>query len=831
MSNWRALSVSKCQMRNLALSVLAAAAVSLSPGAALAGPPSAGAKSTMTVTPSAFRLRGLDAVQQFAVSVRNPGGARVVDQTESARFYSLDPRIARVSKAGVVTPVGDGTTRIRIRLAGLVTDALVSVRDTQAVPQFSFANDITPILSKFGCNSGACHGKAEGKNGFKLSIFGYDPPTDHHAVTMQGAGRRVNRAEPGASLILLKPTGLVSHGGGQRFRPDSREARLIHRWIQAGALGEPEGLPAVTGIQVFPSERSLSIKAGQQLVVTARYSDGSVRDVTSHAVYSSNDDLVVTVDERGRVSSLDAPGEAAVMVTYLGQVGVSRIVVPRTEQLGDYPELPVNNFVDKLAWAKLRKLRIVPSDLATDAEFMRRAYLDCIGTLPTPEEARAFLAEQRPDRRARLVDALLERPEYADYWALKWADILRVNKEKLGAKGAHAFHVWLRRALAENMPYDQFVREIVTASGDSSQNGPVNYYRVLTKPQDLANSISQALLGVRIECAQCHHHPFERWTQNDYYGMVAFFTQLKLKGQAPHSVTLMPSGNAEAIHPKTKQPVPPHPLDEDASDLEGITDRRQRLAEWMTAPDNPYLARMISNRLWAHFLGRGIVDPVDDFRNTNPPTNPELLDALSRSLVESKFDLKELIRTIMNSRVYQLSSQANATNAADRKAFSRAYPKRMSAEVMMDAIASATGVPPDLPGLPPGTRAIQIWDSEWSSQWQSYFLNVFGRPTRTSPCECERTEEPSIAQTLHLMNSPKIQQQIAHRYGRARELAQSDLSPPQIVAELFLATYSRLPSAEEEQQALAPFDGSDRVRATEDVLWALMNSLEFVFVH
>ena len=692
----------------------------------------------LQVRPTAFKLRGWDASQQLVVSVS--AGERVVDRTAEARYYSLDPAIVAVTPEGVVTPVTQGTGRIRIRLPGQVTDVLASVSRMGGERTFSFVNDIEPILSRAGCNGGACHGKASGQHGFKLSVFAYDPAHDYRAIVRDAGGRRVAPGHPESSLILRKPTAQLTHGGGLRLRPDSLEARRLAGWIAAGAPFGDSSEPTLKSIRVYPAARSLAPNSQQQLLVSARYSDGSQRDITALAHYSSNDNLVASVTPEGQVKTGAVPGQAAVMVSYQGKMAVSRIRAPRPEPVENYPTLAESNYIDPLVWRQLRQLRIVPSEPATDSEFLRRAYLDSIGVLPTPEEARAFLADPRPDRRARLVDALLARPEYADYWALKWSDLLRVNKDKLGAKGAHAFYRWIRASLAANRPYDEFVREIVTASGNSVQNGPVNLYRVLGSPRELASSLSQTFLGVRIECAQCHHHPFEKWSQDDFYGMSAYFTRLKQKNLGSRGVALFPGGTGEAVNPRTRQTIVPHPLGGPNSDLAEVSDRRQPLAEWMTAPENPYFAKMIANRLWAHFLGRGLVEPVDDLRDTNPPSNPALLAALAKDFTSHQYDLKQLIRSIMNSRAYQLSSRPNETNAEDRVNYSRAYPKRMMAEVLMDAIASATGAPAELNGLPPGTRAVQIWDSEWSSQWQSYFLNIFGRPPRTSPCECERSQ-------------------------------------------------------------------------------------------
>jgi hypothetical protein len=793
----------------------------------------------LTLTPASILLAEPDAQQQLAVSL--PG---------TPQFTVLDPKVARVSVDGLVTPLADGTTKVRVRLGSAVTEAPISVRTRNAAPT-SFVRDVHPILSHAGCNSGTCHGKAEGQHGFRLSLFGYDPQFDYETISRASGGRRITRTDPGRSLFLMKATSQVPHAGGMRLRPDSREYRVIARWIATGTQFEAPKEAPLTGISVFPTERSLSMKTGQRLVVTAKYADGTTRDVTREAKYTSNNPLILAVDDAGAVSTQDVPGAAAVMVNYQGLVSVSRVLVPRREGAPAPALPPTAGYIDRLVWARLNRLRIQPSAAASDSQFLRRAYLDLIGTLPTPEESRTFLAECAAETkksssstrsaehapaieaRTKLVDRLLARPEYADYWALKWSDLLRVNKDALGSKGAYTFYRWIRESLTENMPYDRFVREIIGASGSSAQNGPVNLYRALSKPEDAASSISQVFLGVRLECAQCHHHPFEKWTQDDYFGMVGFFSQMKTKPDGPQSVVLTASGPGEVKHPRTGKTVPAHPLGGDPVAFASEGDRRQLLAGWMASPSNTFVPRMLVNRLWAHFLGRGLVDPVDDFRDSNPPSNPELLDALAKDFVAGGYDVKRLIRTIMTSQAYGLSSQSNPTNATDEQNYSRAYPKRLQAEVMLDAIASATGTPADLPGLPRGTRAVQVWDTEWNTQWQSYFLNVFGRPSRTHPCDCERSQEPSIVQVLHLMNAPEIQRQLSERRGRARLLAESDRTPKQIVEELFLAAYSRRPTAKEEASALQSFEhaGPDRIRATEDVLWALINTMEFVFNH
>jgi hypothetical protein len=787
----------------------------------------------LSAAPAAVRLHGPASAQQIIAWKPLPGGA-VQDLTSAVRFTSLNPGIAAVSPRGLVTPVADGAARIRLTAGPLSCEVPVTVRGARADTPPTFPNDILPILSRAGCNSGPCHGKAEGQNGFKLSVFGYDPDADHAAITRGSGARRIARTDPAHSLLLLKATGAVPHAGGQRFAPGSAYYRVLARWVAVGAPFGPETAPSLSGVQVFPLQQSLLPGGRQPLLVTARYSDGSQRDVTREARFGTNSPAIASVDDDGAVTSTGRPGEAAVMVSYRGAVAVCRIRVPQPNQPPlDAARLPRKTPVDALVWSRLAALRVRPSGSAADPEFLRRVYLDTIGALPEPEESRQFLADRDPAKREKLIDHLLERPEFADYWALKWADLLRVNKNALGAKGAYTFYRWIREAVAANVPYDRFVRELLTATGSSNENGAVNYFRVLSRPQEVAASTSQVFLGVRLECAQCHHHPFEKWSQDDYYGMVGFFTRLAPRPGAAGATVLLPGGDAEAVNPRTGKAVPPHPLLGAPADVREVADRRERLAEWMTRPDNPFLARMLVNRLWAHFMGRGLVEPVDDFRDTNPPTNPELLDYLARRFVSGGYDVKSVMRLILNSQVYQLSGAPNSSNVGDQQNFSRAYPKRLPAEVLLDALSQATGVPAELPGVAPGTRAVQMWDSEWSLQWQSYFLNAFGRPPRTSPCECERSQDPTVAQVLHLMNAPEIQAQLAGRQGRAHRLAESAASDTQVIEELFLAAYCRLPNPRELAAARSAFAAApgDRASAAEDVLWALLNSVEFVFNH
>jgi hypothetical protein len=779
------------------------------------------------VDPPAVRLQGPTARYSLLVSARDPEG-RTVDRTRGARFRVLDPAVARVTAAGVVHPVADGVTAVAVEADGRTVRVPVTVAGAAAPRRFHFENDIEPVLARHGCNSSGCHGKAEGQNGFRLSVFGFDPAADYAALVLEGRGRRVFPAAPAQSLLLRKMSGQAAHGGGARVRPGSDDYETVRAWVASGTpLGSPSE-PAVVAVRVEPRERVLAPRGGQQLRVVARYGDGREADVTAHARFQSNHDALAAVDAAGLVRAGDLPGEAAVMASYQNAVDVFRAVVPRPGRVEHYPDLPANNFVDRLVFAKLRKLNVVPSDLADDATFLRRAYLDVIGTLPTAAEARRFLADPRPDKRARLVDELLERPEFVDLWALKWADLLQVDRGTLGPKAAYAYYKWIRDSLAARRPLDEFARDLVTAEGPLREVPAAGFYKVVPKPGGAASALAQVFLGVRIVCAECHHHPFDRWGQSDYYGMQGFFTGLAMRPTS-HGEALVAGPAPPAHHPRTGEVVPAHALGEAPPAPSAAGDRRAALAAWLTRPDNPYFARNLANRVWAHFLGCGLVEPVDDFRATNPPTNPELLDALARHLAENRFDLRALVRVVCASRVYQLSSTPNATNELDEQNCSRALLRRPGAEVLLDMVCQATGVPERFGGMPAGTRAVQLWDSKAGH----YFLKTFGRPERRSACECERVGGPSVAQVLHLLNAPEVHAKLTHEAGAVAKLVRRESADGPLVEELYLTFYSRPPTASEKAVALAYLGDhkTDRRQAAEDLAWSLLNSLEFVFNH
>ncbi len=795
--------------------------------ALLAVPVAAG---ELRVSPAKVVLDGPEATQQLLVTAMSDEG-RLRDVTRRAQFAVESPGIGSVDERGTIRGTSEGRTQVVVRLGDQSFQVPVVVRGLREPTPVSFQHDVLPTLTKAGCNSGGCHGKAEGKNGFKLSVFGYDAAADYAALVKEGRGRRVFPAVPDLSLLLLKGTATVPHGGGQKIERDTLAYRRVRRWIAEGARFESEASEPfiATRIEVEPAQRVMTPGATQQLRVTAIDASGGRRCVTGEAHFESNASGVAEVDGRGLVTAADAPGEAAVLVRYMGHVAVSRVTRPRATSEQPFARPGENNFIDGLVWDKLRTLELRPSDLADDATFMRRAYLDVIGTLPSADDARAFLADTSPDKRARLVDALLDRPEYADYWAMRWADILRVDRDKLTAEGAVAMTRWLRRQFAENRPYDAFVRNLLTARGATHAEGPAAFYKAFDSPEVAGRSVSQLFLGVRIECAQCHHHPAERWSQADYVAWAGFFTGMKRKKLPGGGEAVMVTSGRSMKHPRTGEPVGVRPLGGDVIDLEQHSDLRTPLADWMTGDDNPYFARAIANRLWAHYFGRGLVDPIDDMRATNPATNEPLLAALADHLRDVDYDLKAFTRTLLASRVYQLSSEPNDGNARDDQNFSHARYKPMPAEVLYDAICQATGTPPKFVGWPSDYRAIQVWDN----RVPSYFFRVFGRPVRATVCSCERGDAPSMAQALHLMNSPRITGRIEDRNGRANRMADSDRSPDQIIEELFLATLSRFPTDSERRVMLEAFAGQkvDRRAAAQDVLWALLNSKQFIYNH
>jgi hypothetical protein len=784
----------------------------------------------IAVFPANPRLVGNQAQQRLLVTESKDG--RTIDRTRDAVYRSDTPDIVRVSPAGLMTAVGTGRGRIAVELDTASTVVEINVEQGDRLPAVTFEKDIEPILARSGCNSGACHGKSRGQNGFQLSLLGFDPQFDYQAIALEARGRRVFPAAPEQSLLLQKPAGLVPHGGGKKIAARDRSYETMLRWIQAGMPRTPAEEPKLERISVMPNERLLTFNEEQQLVVTGHYSDGSARDVTHLTMFQSNESVLAAVDRDGKVKAGPLPGEAAITARFMEKFAICNILIPQPKAIAAdlYDKLPRKNFIDELAWAKLRKLNIVPSAAAKDTTFLRRAYLDVIGRLPTPEEAKAFLADTRSDKRDRLIDDLLERPEYADFWANKWADLLRPNPYRVGIKAVLSLDTFLRDSFRQNKPHDQFVREIVTAQGSTWRNGATVVFRDRREPDEVATLVSQLFLGVRMECAKCHHHPFEIWSQDDFYSLAAFFARVGRKGQGvspPISggeEVISGAGKGQVRHPVTGQALAPRPLLGKAVALDEESDPRRALADWMLADDNPYFAKVAVNRVWADVFGRGIVEPIDDLRATNPPSNGPLLDALAEHFRKEKYDYKKLLRTILTSQVYGLGSEPNPDNVADLRNYSRHYRQRLRAEVLLDAVGDVTGVRDKFTAAPVGTRSMALW----TVRTESFFLDAFSRPDPNQDPPCERTGETSVVQALHLMNSPALNQKIVSESGRAGELANSKRTPDEIIGEIYLLTFARLPHDREREICRKLFADTPRRRAVEDLMWTLINTPEFV---
>ena len=786
----------------------------------LVAPPIGRARAGIEVRPAMVSLEGPEATAQVVVLSTGKDG-RVEDVTRRARFEVRDG-VAMVDRSGLASPVAEGDSVLVVRDGESEARVPVRVSGLARPVPVSFAGQVIPALSKAGCSSGGCHGKAEGQNGFKLSVFGFDPAADHQAIVAEARGRRLNHGEPRSSLLLLKGTAALAHGGGRKIREDSRQHRLLARWIAEGARGAGAEETVPLRLEVDPPSVRLAPGQSRQLRVEAVMPDGSRRCVTAEAEFDSNGPNIAGADARGLVRAGSVPGEAAILVRHMATVSVCRVTIPGGGS--GFPRPPERNFIDTLTWKRLDDLGIRPAGEADDASFMRRAYLDTIGTLPTAEEARAFLADKGASKRERLVESILSRPEYADYQAMAWADLLRVDRDILKAQGAVAMWRWLRAAFASNMPYDRFARELVTARGQVSGESPAGFLRALDKPEMVARSVSQLFLGVRIECAQCHHHPSERWGQDDYAGLAGCFTGIGRKVMPDGSEALVAEAGSDAKNSRTGKTVPARPPG--GAPLAGDPLlRREEFARWMTAPENPFFAKAAVNRVWARHFGRGLVDPVDDLRATNPAVNEDLLEALAARFRESGYDMKALSKTIMASRVYQSATDAGA----DGRNFEAAAYRPLPAEVLLDAIGQATGVPEKFNGLPPGTRAIQLWDN----RMPSYFLQVFGRPVRATVCSCERGDSPSIAQSLHLMNSPEINAKLRSGKGVAARLAASPMTAMELADEIYLRCLARYPTSGE-REAVASLIGTDpagRREGLEDALWAILNTREFACNH
>jgi hypothetical protein len=786
----------------------------------------------------AFHLAGRDSAQQLLVT-GNYATGQVRDLTRGVSYAASPDGVVHVSESGYVTPVAEGEATIAVREpGGQETSIRAVVTNIAQDVRVNFPNEVVPVFTKFGCNSGGCHGKSGGQNGFALSLLGFEPTEDFEHLVKEGRGRRLFPAAPERSLLVQKATGMLPHGGGERFEVGSSSYRLLKRWIEQGMpYGKPDD-PHVVRIEVLPPERLMERGGSQQIVVVAHYSDGSARDVTRTAQFDSNDSSLAEVSESGLVRAGDLTGTGVIMTRYQGMAEIFRGTLPLGAPVEKLP--PTKNFVDELVYQQLKKLGLPPSEACDDATYLRRATIDIAGRVPTAEETAEFLADSEPNKREKLVDRLLASGDYADYFAGKWSAVLRNRRatSRDDNRPTFAFHKWIRESLDQNKPYDQFVREILSATGKEIENGPVAWYRqVKDQPQQVEDS-AQLFLGLRIQCARCHHHPFEKWSQQDYYGLSAFFSRVSIKTPPrPKDAKAKPDpmevshqkGAAEAKNPKTNASVKPTGLGTEPMEIPADDDPRVHLADWMARPDNPFFAHALVNRYWKHFFGRGLVDPEDDMRATNPATNPELLKALADHFVEHRFDMKDLVRTICTSQTYQLTALPNEFNQRDMQNFSRFYPRRLNAEVLLDAIDSLAGAPTKFTDMPDGTRAVQLPDNAFDS----YFLSVFGRPDNTSACECERSSEASLAQSLHLLNSTEVQQKLSAPGGRAARLAKDNRPHEEKIREIYQVAYSRLPTPQEMEVTLAYVAKREKSvqAAYEDILWAIVCSKEFLFNH
>ncbi|MBT5020040.1 MAG: DUF1549 domain-containing protein [Planctomicrobium sp.] len=715
---------------------------------------------------------------------------------------------------------------------------------TSPTEEIDFERDIQPVLTRFGCNSGPCHGKQRGQNGFQLSLLGFDSDFDHNALTKETRGRRISFTRPEASLLLMKPAGLTPHGGGLRLPVESSGYQLLLKWIKAGAPREIVGTPSIKNVTVTPTEKIFQHGEKHPLQLTAHYSDGSTRDVTSLAIYQSNEDPIVAVDEHGIVTAGRITGEAAIMARYFGHFAVFTGSVPLA---GDAPpplSLAGEHPIDQLIAKTLIRLGLDSSEQAPDHRFLRRVYIDIIGRMPTAAETEAFLSRddtgsESTSKRVALVDDLLSRPEYAEHWANKWADLLRPNPYRVGIKATLNYDAWIRNSFRTNQPYDQFVRELVAARGSTFRNGNVTLFRDRRSPDELTTIVSQLFLGIRLECAKCHHHPFEVYGQEDFYSFAAYFAEVGRKGTGvspPISGSeefIFSTDKGEVRHPLTNEVLSPKPLYGEAPEIPEGSDPREALAQWITSVDNPYFSQTMANRIWTDLMTIGLVNPVGDLRATNPASNPELLKHLGDYLAQNEFDLKKLIRHIVLSKSYSLSSQPTEKNQVDTRYFSRHFRERLRAEVLLDSVIQITKVPESFSAMAPGTRAKELW----THRIGSLFLDAYGRPDPNQDPPCERMSSPTVVQTLHLMNSENLFKKVTSKDGWAAELSKSELPPEEIVQQLYLGIYSRYPNEKELDIGVKLYDNVKaeddplklRQQNTEDLMWALMNTPEFVF--
>ncbi len=788
------------------------------------------AEDALVVLPAQFSLSGPQSRQELLVE-QIRGKSFTGQPTNDLTFASSDTNIVRI-EGGVALPVTNGTATISARRGHRSATAQVKVSGMERPFEWSFRNHVQPVLAKMGCSSGACHGAAAGQNGFKLSLRGYDNEGDFLALTRHALGRRIVPSDPARSLMLLKPTGAVPHKGGKKFDTDSLEYRILSEWIAAGTPGPKKDDPRIERIEILPEQVILAPGASQQLNVRAYFDDGRAEDVTRWVKYGAADAAVTIVDDAGKVQVV-GNGAGAITAWYLSRIAIATVTVPYTNPVPPriFAQAKRRNFIDDLVLEKLQALNLAPSPRAADAEFLRRAFLDSIGVLPTPQETREFLAGRSATKRDELIESLLKRAEFVDYWTYKWSDLLLVQTRKLNAPAMWSYYNWIRNQVAANTPWDLMVRHLLTAQGSTLENGAGNFYLLHDDPRLMAETTSQAFLGMSVGCAKCHNHPMEKWTNDEYYQFANLFARVRAKtGSTEGDNVIFVSTSGDLVQPLRGKPQPPRPLEGRMLAMDSPEDRRIALADWLVSRDNPYFSRAIVNRVWANFFGVGLVENVDDLRMTNPASNEKLLSAVANHLADQKFDLKALMRTILQSETYQRSSKSLPENAADTRFYSRYYPRRLMAEVLLDVISEATGAPTKFKNYPEGWRALQLPDSNVDS----YFLKAFGRPEREKTCECERTAEPSVTQVLHLSNGDTINQKLTAKGNRIEKLLADKTPPEGIIEEAYLGSLSRYPTDPEKERLLKVLNEKKETELrplVEDLFWAILSSKEFLFNH
>ena len=751
------------------------------------------------------------------------------DVTGQSNFVLSDPNIASI-KDHLLLPKSDGNTKLQASYQGLNTEISITVSKAKENREVSFNLDVMPVFLKAGCNTGSCHGSARGQDRFMLSLFGYDPEGDHYRITREQGTRRINLAVPEESMLVEKSIGAVPHTGGKLFSKDSEHWKTLVNWLKKGALDDPKDIAKPEKLELYPPELLLEGDgATQQMTVLARYTDGTTRDVTKLTVFQSNNELSASINEDGLVTA-GKRGEAFIMARFnVFTVGIQAVVIPKNLKY-QRPQLPANNYVDSLVHEKLHKLRITQSGLCSDEVFLRRIFLDVVGMTPKKEDYDRFVSDKSPDKRSKLIDDLLERKEFTEIWVMKFAELLQIqtdDNQGMSYKSTLLYFNWLKDRIANNMPMDQIVRELLTSTGGTFVNPSTNYYQVERDNLKITENVAQVFMGMRIQCAQCHNHPFDQWTQNDYYSFASFFSQVgRKRGADPRESIIYNRKSGEINHPVHKKPMPPKFLGGETPELKSGDDRRAILANWLASPENPFFARNLANLVWAHFFGQGIIEPVDDVRVSNPPSNPQLLDELAKNFTAYNYDFKKLVRDVCNSRTYQLTTQTNPTNEGDLRNFARAQLRRLRAEVLLDVITQVTETKNKFQGLPLGAKAIQIADGRVSN----YFLSTFGRAKRETVCSCEVVMEPSLSQALHLLNGDVTNTRL--KQGKVIDkLLKEGRNSGEIIENLYLRCYSRMPTEAEKANLQASLDQEDPDNGLMDIFWALLNSKEFVFNH